>query len=224
MTNAIRLTVGPVIAIMLVFQLVIAGSRLPAAENKHDSASQLPFPSAKQLQQIVKTQAETWQLHLRLDMPAMDPQAVQFAILDHDPAPAYKTHIKQMRKSHLQQLDSADTKPWKDQIRFILMKIDWDSGFASVTGVDLFLLTNSPRAKSSGTVLSSTEPAGKKWIVTKCVDIDGRPYCWSIPVELKIGKPVFVTLDKSNTFDLQRPYDAAMNEPNPNADKPEPKK
>ena len=99
------------------------------------------------------------------------------------------------------------------------MKVDWDSGFSSITGQDVGLLTNCPGPNSSAIVVSSNGPAGKKWLVTKCVDIDLRPYCWCIPVEVKIGKHVFVTLDKNNTFDLQPPYDAAMNEPKLNGDK-----
>ena len=113
---------------------------------------------------------------------------------------------------------------WKEQVRYVQMKVDWDNCFKNVTGENVALLTNRPGASSSGIVISSNEPAGKKWVVTKCVDIDQRPYCWCIPVDVKIGKQADVKLDKSNTFDLQTPYDTAMKEPNLDGDKPQTKK
>jgi hypothetical protein len=48
------------------------------------------------------------------------------------------------------------------------------------------------------------------WVITKAVRIKGRPVCWRIPVEVKTGKQVTITLNKDNTFDLQTPDDDAM--------------
>ena len=36
--------------------------------------------------------------------------------------------------------------------------------------------------------MMSNSPTGKKWIVTKIVVLDGKPICWCIPVEVKIGE------------------------------------
>ena len=123
-----------------------------------------------------------------------------------------------MQKFSRQQLEKADTKPWKELVRVAQLKGDWDNGFKDVTGENLSLLTKQP-----GTVLSSNRPDGKKWVVTKTVDIEGRPVCWCIPVEVKIGKRVYVTFKKSNTFDLQTPYDDAMREPDGRGREKEPK-
>ena len=46
--------------------------------------------------------------------------------------------------------------------------------------------------------------------MTKTVEIEGKPVCWCIPVELKAGQQIEVTFDKSNTFDLAAAYDSAM--------------
>jgi hypothetical protein len=69
----------------------------------------------------------------------------------------------------------------------------------------------------------SNAPAGKKWIVTKTVRIKEQPVSWSIPVEVKTGKQISVTLNKGNTFDLRAPYNAAMKDPDHNAEETEPK-
>ena len=74
-------------------------------------------------------------------------------------------------------------------------------------------------ANGSNAPLSANVTSGKKWVVTKTVDIKGKPVCWCIPVEVKSEKEINVTFDKSNTFDLQAAYDKAMAEPVSTGDK-----
>ena len=57
--------------------------------------------------------------------------------------------------------------------------------------------------------MSNSRP-GKRWVITKTVDIEGKPVCWCIPVEVKKGESVDVTFDQSNVFDLRAAYDTAM--------------
>jgi hypothetical protein len=163
--------------------------------------------SAKQLEEIKRIQVEAWGINIRLDMPSLEPQAVQFAVVDKDPAPGYTAQLKKMEKFSRQQLQNADTKQWKDLVRSAQMEGAWNDGFRNVTGDNLSLLTQ------PGIVITSNAPVGKKWIITKTVRIKEQPVCWSIPIEVKTGKPVNVTLNKSNTFDLQTPYDDPMKEP-----------
>jgi hypothetical protein len=85
-----------------------------------------------------------------------------------------------------------------------------------VTGDNLWLLTQ------PGNNLSSTSPAGKKWVATKTVRIKGRPICWSIPIEVKTGKQVTVTFNEGNTFDLQTSYDDVMKQSDESTDEKEP--
>lgn len=89
------------------------------------------------------------------------------------------------------------------------MLVSWDFGFRKVTGDRLWLLTTRPRGSFG---LSSNGPAGKKWIVTKTVHVKGKPVCWCIPIEVKTGHGVEVTLNAGNTFDLKTLYDKAMRE------------
>jgi hypothetical protein len=173
-------------------------------EGKDRSA---PLLSDKLVEQITKQKAETWQIELHLGMPSLEPEAVQYAIFDKDPVPGYIAQVKLLRQVYKQQIEQADTKPWKDMARAAQMRTGWDNGFKYITGENLNLLTK------KGTVLSSNGRAEQKWVVTRTVDIQGRPVCWCIPVEVKIGEKIDITCDKSNTFDLQTPYDNAMGKP-----------
>jgi hypothetical protein len=148
----------------------------------------------------------TWRISFELDMPDLEPQAVQYTVLSKDPAPKYAAQVKKMRGFHRQQLDAAEGELAKAQIRDVQMMVDWDSGFKDVTGDNLWLLTRGPGKQSASNILSSNSPAGKKWVVTKTVFVKQKPVCWCVPVELKMGKQVVVKLDKNNTFDLQPAY------------------
>ena len=107
MTISSRRILVTLMAMTIALQVLIAGNRLPAGENKNDPAHQGPTPkqleevtqwfeamldwcricpSSKELEEITRQQATTWQLVLRLNMPTLDPQAVQYAIFETDPA------------------------------------------------------------------------------------------------------------------------------------------
>ena len=87
------------------------------------------------------------------------------------------------------------------------MTVAWDLGFRDVTGDKLYLLISAPFAVQT---MSSNGPDGKKWIVTKTVRVKGKPVCWCLPVEVKRGESVHVTLTEENAFDLDAAYDKAM--------------
>ena len=48
--------------------------------------------------------------------------------------------------------------------------------------------------------------------MSKVVQINGKPTCWYIPVELKKGKQIDVTLTEANAFDLEGTFNDAMRE------------
>ena len=156
-----------------------------------------------------------------LDMPSLEPQAVQFTYFDKDPVPAFIAETKRMKSYSRQQLDKADNEAKKEQLNAIQMKVWWDIGFKEVTGDSLWLLTG---PNFGSTTISSNAPGGKKWIATKTVDIKGKPVCWCIPVEVKTGTTIDVTFNENNTFDLKSVYDKAMQEPDGIEDKEQMKK
>jgi hypothetical protein len=93
-------------------------------------------------------------------------------------------------------------------IRTAGVTVTWNLGFRDVTGADLHLLA----FQYGGHSMTSNSTDGRKWVVTKTVQLDGKPTCWCIPVEVKKGEHVAVTLSESNTFDLEGTFQSAMEE------------
>jgi hypothetical protein len=60
--------------------------------------------------------------------------------------------------------------------------------------------------------ISSNEPEGKKWLVTKVVEVKGKPVCWSVPVEVKTGEMVRAALTEDNELDLGAAFASAVRE------------
>jgi hypothetical protein len=156
----------------------------------------------------------TWSISLHLDAPSLSPQAVQWALLDEDPVPAFHASVKRMQDFNRQQLDRAAGDPQKEIARNAAMAVPWDLGFKVVTGDHLHLLTSMPGA-SHATALTSSLPGGKKWIATKTVSVNGKPVCWCVPVEVKTGDEINLTLSESNRFDLGAAFDNAMRDTKP---------
>jgi beta-lactamase regulating signal transducer with metallopeptidase domain len=183
----------------------------PAAAAKTGKAGS-PALSAAEKKDHERWERENWRIGIALDMPGLDPPAVQFAVVDDDPTLRFIAQVQRSQQYNRQQLGMAEDKTRREQLRKIQMEVDWDLGFREVKGNNLWLLTQRSARKVPHTehIISSNRPAGKKWVVTKTVCVDGKPACWCIPVEVKKGKQVEVALEKSNTFDLKTPYDKAM--------------
>ena len=83
-------------------------------------------------------------------MPSLEPQAVQFAILDKDPVPDFIAHVQKMQSFSRRRLEKAASEARKEQLRAVDMTFSWDFGFEKVTGHDLAMLTNTgdPLSKS----------------------------------------------------------------------------
>jgi hypothetical protein len=151
-----------------------------------------------------------WGIALSLDVPGLEPPAVQWAILDHDPLPGFKARVQKLRSLYRRQLERGGSP--RDIIRSVQMRNGWDSGFKEVTGDQLYLLTSAPGVPGSHNFSANT-PDGRKWIVTKIVGIKGKLVCWCVPVEVKKGEQVQVSLTDGNRFDLGAAFDDAMREP-----------
>jgi len=158
----------------------------------------------------VTVNASRWRLTLELDTPNLEPPVVQYAIFDKDPVPDFKARVARQPNFHQRQLElHAGDLRRTQAIRTAGMTVNWNLGFRDVTGHDMYLLKST---QFGGPSITSNAPGGKKWVVTKTVQIDGKPSCWCIPVEVKKGKQVAVTLGESNTFDLQGTFQSAMKE------------
>ena len=148
----------------------------------------------------------TWQMTLKLDTPNLVPPAVQWTLLDKDPVPGFGARVKKMQ-GHKEQLERMDDKARKGLFRSSQMTVCWDLGFKEVTGDLINLLISAPHVFQG---VSSNAPGGKKWIVTKIVQIKGKPVCWCLPVTVETGKETQITLTESNKLDLESAFDKAM--------------
>ena len=184
----------------------------PTTPPAKEGNSQPPSLSSAEKDDVKRWQSGTWQVSIDLDAPSLTPQAVQFAIIDKDPVAAFAAQAKRMQSYSRQQLAKAENEARKEQLRNVDMTVGWDSGFKGVTGDNLWLLTKVPGSFSSH-VISSNSRDGKKWVVTKTVQIKGKPVCWCLPVDLKTGEQAKITLSESNVFDLRAAYDEATREP-----------
>jgi len=121
--------------------------------------------------------------------------------------PGFKDRIKKSYAFNLKQLDAQKDEDVKVIAHQAQITVNWDLGFQDVKGNEVYLLTP---GEDNAHILSSNSKDGKKWIVTKTVRIDGKPMCWCIPIEVKIGEQIDVTLSKDNLLDLGPIYDDTM--------------
>jgi hypothetical protein len=191
-------------------KLPLSGGKAPVEKSKpaeSSAAEKLLTPRAEK--EIEQWKRRTWQLTIRLDSPNLDPPAVQYAVFDNDPLPAFDALVKKMSASNRERYQQAETDQLKEIQRTSGMTVDWDMGFKRVTGNQLYVLTPSVSHQHR---LSGNGPDGKKWIVTKTVRAGGKVVCWCLPVEVKKGESVKITLSNSNAFDLEAVYDKATKE------------
>ena len=96
--------------------------------------------------------------------------------------------------------DDAD----REQDRRIQASVSWNLGcFKAITGDRVHLLTGS-------STIGGDRLKGKRWIVTKTVQLSGKPVCWCLPVEVNPNVEAELTLNVKNAFDLRATYDKAM--------------
>ena len=144
------------------------------------------------------------QIFLELDLPELDPQAVQYAMLDHDPVPTFIENVERTAPLDRRLLAKAEDDADREQDRGIQASVSWNLGcFKAITGDKVHLLTGSSS-------IGGDRLKGKRWIVTKTVQIDGKPVCWCLPVEVNPDVEAEVTLSTKNTFDLRAAYNKAM--------------
>jgi len=151
----------------------------------------------------------TWQMTMNLETPNLVPPAVQWTVFDKDPVPGFRARVKRMKGYDTERLERAEDDAEKELARSSGMMVSWDLGFEEVTGDKVYLLTRAPNVSHG---YSSNAPDGKKWIVTKTVEIKGKPECWCIPVTVETGKEIRIMLTEDNMFDLESEYDKVMGE------------
>ncbi len=162
-------------------------------------------------QDIQDWKNSTWQIRPILSMPDLDPEAAQLAVLDSDPIDSYRKALVQNRERFRQEIEAEDDPSKRSLLKTAQMTSAWDRLFKATTGDQVYLLVPSrSRTNESLTrtfLISSNNPAGRRWLATKVVYHGNSPACWCVQVETVIGKEVQVELRGDNAIDLQRLYD-----------------
>jgi beta-lactamase regulating signal transducer with metallopeptidase domain len=170
-----------------------------------ESALREPAALTPEDKKIEDFSRKTWRIRLNLRVPGSAPFEVPYAIFDEEPVPGFKASVKKWHTNR--KADRPGHEALKGDERQAAITANWDVVFKKIPGNRLYQL------KSSGSpVLTSNEPEGKKWIVTKVVEIKGKPACWCLPVEVKTGEMIKVTLAEDNVFDLGSVFDSALGE------------
>ena len=151
----------------------------------------------------------TWRISLNLDMPDLIPPAVQWAVFDEDPLPRFKAELQRWGNLHRRRISEITDINKREMARSAQIGVSWDLLFKSVTGDQVYLLTSAP---GTAHMISSNEPKVQIWIATKVVQVNRKPFCWSLPVETKIGTEIAVTLTKENALNVAVVYDEVMSE------------
>lgn len=156
----------------------------------------------------------TWQIRPTINMPQLDPEAVQFAVLDSDPIEDYRKSLMRNGDGFRKEVGDEKDSKRREQLKRTQMTTTWDLLFKATTGDLVYLLVPS-RSKRNDSLaraflISSNDQPGRKWLTTKIAYRDGSPICWSIPVDTIIGKSVDVELKTDNLLDLQKLYDEVI--------------
>ena len=159
---------------------------------------------------IRKWKETTWQILPRINMPSLDPQAVQFALFDSDPIDQYRKALLANRDRLRREIAAEPDSMQREILRKAQMITTWDGLFRTITGDEVYLLVPSlsktNESLSRALVVSSNSPAGRKWLTTKIAHCDDAPTCWCLPINTEIGKSVEIELQKENVFEIGKLY------------------
>ncbi len=139
--------------------------------------------------------SHAWRLRLELATPSWSLPAIQYAIFSQDPVPEFKAVFSRMEKSWVPQLNEITDVERRKTVEQLQLAWAWNHLFRRIPGDEVGLLT-------SEDVLMCGSAAGKKWFVSKPVQIGHRRLCWSVPFEAVAGQEAAVKLTENTALDL----------------------
>jgi hypothetical protein len=159
---------------------------------------------------------ESWELHPVLDLPDQFPPAVMFTIRDADVRSEYEKALQKLIGQQGQL--KVDPLPWEvpEMLRQATLRLAWDSMFKDVPGdkVGLLFRNEGRQGHEDGeeegdavymVLIKSNAPDGRKWIVTRASEFEGRVVCWCVPFEVRKGERTEVELTGENMLTLEMP-------------------
>ena len=143
-----------------------------------------------------------WEVKIRLDLPALNPEEIQIGMLKFDPAEKFMQNFNMSYLTGLLKMAKNDTEKTV-QINSGI-KVEWNNLFADVRRSELYLLKKDVFVLS--TLADYTKPKTKIWLVSKMFYLNDKPYCYIIPMELENGSKLEFTLNTTNLTSLTDLY------------------
>jgi len=143
-----------------------------------------------------------WEVKIRLDLQALNPEEIQIGMLKFDPAEKFMQNFNMSYLAGLLKMAKNDTEKTV-QINSGI-KVVWNNLFADVRRSELYLLKKDVFVLS--TLADYTKPKTKIWLVSKMFYLNDKPYCYIIPMELENGSKLEFTLNTTNLTSLTDLY------------------
>lgn len=142
----------------------------------------------------------SWELNITIELPELNPEAIQIAILDFNPLAHFEKNfdLQQFNK----RVDAIADKKEKEITMKSIISWNWDNLFRAITGNDMALLTKQGIVLSRVVTGDCAPNKMSVWLASKVFMIDGMPYCYALSYNLENGAALTVTLNKSNLISL----------------------
>jgi hypothetical protein len=142
---------------------------------------------------------DSWRLRVRFSVSSLRLRhAIQYGIFCEDPLERFPPDLSRVANVYQAKLSEVNDPEKKKALRRIQLAAAWNNLFRALRGDQVYLLI----PDCSDIALMSNAPAGKKWLVTKPVQVNGRSVCWSVPFEAVTGEEVEINLTEANLLDL----------------------
>jgi hypothetical protein len=145
-----------------------------------------------------------FEIQLIVSLPPSVDHAVQFSVIDFNAAEKF---IKEFDTVNLNTaiLSSAAAADKDALITNSIMK-NWDVLFNKIPASDFWLMNNADSTTYTKTGGIFIPLADKWWVASKAFLIDGKPYCYVIPLQIIKGSRVTCKPDQNNLISLTEMY------------------
>ncbi len=147
-----------------------------------------------------------WRLQLEIDVPGMDPNAIQWSLFEKDPNIYFLKDLQPKIDEINHVIDKEPDAEKKKLIRNLFIIRQWESIFSHISGDKVQLLAGNTK---SNVKFRSKSLNSRKWITTKMIVVDGQVLCWRIGVKPEENGTVVVKLNKENAYNFKKAWPIA---------------
>jgi len=191
----------------------LQSNRISGGANRREIYSFFKSREEAMISSIEDFRKGSWGVHPELAAPDLFPPAVMFSIFDSDPRSKFRDTLHEMSAKQNEQVFDLPPGLTQQLMRQGLLSAAWDGVFHEVRGDKIGLLSRNESSQTTSeaaranrayaVMIKSTEPPGRKWLVTRTVQHEGKAVCWCIPVDVQSGTTVNVSLTLENMIALE---------------------